>query len=71
MATNTKASVTGVKKVNKHFKEVRVEMKKVHWPTRKEMLVYTYIVLGSIFSVGIFFWILDTGFNALLQLIIR
>ncbi len=69
-AVNSKSNVKGVKKINKHLKDVKVEMKKVHWPNRKEMSVFTGIVLVSIFSVGIFFWFLDTGFGMLLRLII-
>ncbi len=71
MGVPAKKEVKGIQKLNKHFKDVKVEMKKVHWPTRKELLVFTVIVLISIFSVGVFFWFLDTGFNALLRLVIR
>ncbi len=71
MGANAKtSSIKGVKKVNKHLKDVRVEVKKVHWPARKQLIVYTGIVLASIFTVGVFFWILDLGFSALLRLII-
>lgn len=71
MGANTKGSeVKGFNKVKKHLKDVKAEMKKVHWPTRRQLLVFTIIVLLSILTVGIFFWLLDTGFTALLQLII-
>ncbi len=72
MGANAKSSsVKGVKKINKHLKDVKVEMKKVHWPDRKELIVFTGIVLASIFSVGVFFWFLDSGFSALLRIFIR
>lgn len=71
MGVPAKRELKGIQKLNKHFKDVKVEMKKVHWPTRKELLVFTVIVLVSIFFVGVFFWFLDTGFNALLRLVIR
>ncbi|MDO9574816.1 MAG: preprotein translocase subunit SecE [Candidatus Contubernalis sp.] len=70
-AKTTKKDVKGIQKINKHFKDVKVEMRKVHWPTRKELTVFTVIVLISIASVGVFFWFLDTGFNALLRLVIQ
>jgi len=71
VGANTKSSnLKGVKKVNKHLKDVKVEMKKVHWPTRQQLLVFTLIVLFSVFTIGVFFWLLDIGFTALLQLII-
>ena len=70
MGANAKSNAKGVKKINKHLKDVKNELKKVHWPTRRQMSVFTVIVLISIFTVGVFFWILDTGFTALLQMII-
>ncbi|OPL08168.1 MAG: hypothetical protein AVO33_01750 [delta proteobacterium ML8_F1] len=52
----------------KFFKSVMSELKKVSWPTKKELTNYTIVVLfmGFITSVGI--WIFDTGFRALLTL---
>ena len=59
------------KRISKYLHDVRIEMKKVHWPTRREMLLFTGIVLAAVFVVGIFFWGLDNTFIAILQLIIR
>ncbi len=52
----------------KFFKSVMSELKKVSWPTKKELTNYTLVVLfmGFVTSVGI--WIFDTGFRALLTL---
>ena len=60
-----------VKAITKHFKDVRQELKKVHWPNRKELMTYTSIVLTAIVIIGIFFWLLDSGFNELLRLILQ
>ncbi|RJX23952.1 MAG: preprotein translocase subunit SecE [Dethiobacter sp.] len=59
------------KKVQRFLHDIRIELKKVNWPTKREMLVFTSIVISAIIVVGIFFWFLDTGFTALLKLIIR
>jgi preprotein translocase subunit SecE len=48
-----------------------MELKKVHWPSRRELLVYTGIVLVTVLVVSLFFWLMDTAFLALLRLIIR
>jgi len=53
------------------LQEVRGELKKVNWPTRKEFSVFTGIVLSTVVVVGVFFWILDSAFLAILQLVIR
>ncbi|MCI8349389.1 MAG: preprotein translocase subunit SecE [Firmicutes bacterium] len=44
-----------------YFKGVRTEMKKVVWPTKKELVSYTAVVIMTcaIFALG--FWLIDTG----------
>ncbi|MGI6317477.1 MAG: preprotein translocase subunit SecE [Firmicutes bacterium] len=59
-----------VKKVQRFFHDVRIELKKVNWPTRRELLLFTGIVIIVILIIGVFFWILDSGFTAMLRLII-
>jgi preprotein translocase subunit SecE len=56
---------------SKFLHDVRIELKKVHWPTKREFTVFTGIVLVVVLIVGIFFWGLDTVFLAALQLIIK
>ncbi len=57
------AQSNGKKKVGlKEFlKGVKSEMKKVIWPTRKELSAYTMVVVGTcaVFALG--FWLIDTG----------
>jgi preprotein translocase subunit SecE len=59
-----------VKKVQRFFHDVRIELKKVNWPTRRELLLFTGIVIIVILIIGVFFWILDSGLTAILRLII-
>ncbi|NLK52271.1 MAG: preprotein translocase subunit SecE [Syntrophomonadaceae bacterium] len=60
-----------VKGLTKYFKEVRQELKKVHWPNRRELTVYTSMVLTTVLFIGVFFWLLDAGFTELLKLILQ
>lgn len=60
-----------MKRLTKHFKEVRLELKKVHWPNRREISLFTTVVLAAIFFVGLFFWVLDVGFTGVLRLILQ
>lgn len=46
-----------------YFKEVRVEIKKVNWPTRSETIRYTLIVLGISIGVAMFLGSIDFGFT--------
>jgi preprotein translocase subunit SecE len=41
------------------FKESRVEVRKVVWPTRKETVQTTSIVMAMVTAVAIFLWLLD------------
>lgn len=52
------------------FKGVKTEMKKVVWPTRKEVVSYTGIVIMTcaIFALG--FWLIDTGVLAALRAVL-
>ena len=50
-----------------YFKGVRLEMKKVVWPTRKELWQYTGLVLVACAFFALAFWAIDTGFLAILK----
>jgi len=49
------------------LKEVRLEIKKVNWPTNKETVKYTLIVIGISLGVSIFLGSLDFIFTILLN----
>ena len=42
------------------------ELKKVHWPTRSELVVYTTVVIGSVLVVAVLIWIVDSIISQLL-----
>ena len=54
-------------KIKGFLKEVRLEMKKVNWPTRKETVKYTLIVVGLSVVVAAFLGSLDALFQFLLN----
>ncbi len=49
------------------FKEVKLEMKKINWPTRQETLKYTLIVIGVSLGVALFLGGLDFMFSLIIQ----
>ncbi len=49
------------------LKEVRLEIKKVNWPTREETIRYTLIVIGISVAVAIFLGGFDFIFTTLLN----
>ncbi|RKD67544.1 protein translocase subunit secE/sec61 gamma [Sinobaca qinghaiensis] len=61
MAESTKNPV-------KFLKEVGGEMKRVTWPTRKELTKYTIVVIITIIFFVIFFAIVDLGLSELVRI---
>ncbi len=59
-----------VKKRGNYFKGVWAELKKVHWPNRKELFVYTSAVLGIVVLSTVIIWIADVIISAILNTLI-
>lgn len=45
------------------------ELKKVKWPSRKELTSYTLVVLFTVVFATIYFYVLDLGISELLRLV--
>jgi preprotein translocase subunit SecE len=45
------------------LKEVRLELRKVNWPTRHEVVAYTIVVLVTVVVLTSFVFALDLGFS--------
>jgi preprotein translocase subunit SecE len=58
-------------KITNYIKGSIEEMKKVTWPTKKETINYTILVIGVSLAVAIFLGALDYIFEFILQLIIN
>ena len=43
----------------RYFRELRSELKKVVWPTPKQVLKNAVIVAGCVLVVGVFIWLFD------------
>ena len=59
-------------KTCKYFRELRSELKKVVWPTPKQVLKNAVIVLCCVLVIGVFVWLIDyvarVGINFLIDL---
>ena len=45
--------------IRRYFRELRSELKKVTWPTPKQVLKNTLIVLACVLVVGVCIWMFD------------
>ncbi|UQZ33738.1 preprotein translocase subunit SecE [Paenibacillus sp. PK3_47] len=52
------------------FTESWSELKKVRWPSRKELKNYSMIVFGTIVVIAVYFWVLDIIISAVIEAII-
>lgn len=53
------------------FRSSYQEFKKVKWPTRREMVKYTTVVVAACVVLTIFFFLVDMGIAQLVQLITK
>ena len=49
------------------IREVKTELKKVTWPSRKDTLSGTAVVLVAVFIIAIFLGIVDSGLSNLVK----
>ena len=62
-ANTAKKSRNPFKAIAKFFRESKSEMKKVVWPSRKQLTNNTLVVIASVLVIGIFLWVLDVIFQ--------
>ena len=52
------------------FRQVRQEVSKVTWPTRKETMLTTTMVFAMVVMASIFFLLVDLGLSKLISLVL-
>lgn len=68
MAENNVAAKKGG--IGKFFRETKAELKKVSWPSKKQLIHNTLIILAFIIIVAIILSALDMGFGALFDFVL-
>ena len=59
-----------VGRVRRFLKEARAELRKVTWPTPKEALASTSVVVVVVIIVSIFLGIVDLGLTRIVRLVL-
>ena len=57
-------------KAKKSSKASLNELKKVHWPTKKEFITYTNVVLVTVVVIAALIWIVDSIVGGIFGLLI-
>ncbi|MGI6119390.1 MAG: preprotein translocase subunit SecE [Desulfosporosinus sp.] len=52
-----------VDKAAEYFSGALSELKKVHWPNRRQLIAYTGVVFFAVAIVSIMMWIVDSGLS--------
>ena len=58
------------KRIGRYFKNMWHELKKVTWPTKKDVLNYSLVVFAFMVVMGIIIGVIDLGSGALVDLIV-
>jgi preprotein translocase subunit SecE len=53
-------------KAAEYFSGVLSELKKVHWPSRRQLFTYTGVVFFAVAIVSVLMWIVDSGLSVAL-----
>ena len=68
------SDMTNVKKVNAvslFLREVKVELKKVTWPTKKQLIAYTVVVFLTVFMIATLIWVIDSFFSVAFRWLLK
>ncbi len=60
-----------IEQTKSFFRGVVNELKKVHWPTRKETIIYTSVVLVSVVFVAMLIWVFDIILGSAMGMLIK
>jgi preprotein translocase subunit SecE len=58
-------------KVTEFLHQVKAELQKVTWPTRKETYGSTVVVIVLVLMVAVFLWVVDTGLSAMIKALLN
>ncbi len=67
----TKQDKNYLNKALQFLREVKVELKKVTWPTRKQTLGSTLVVIILVMIIALFLGIVDIGLSSLVRVFIQ
>lgn len=57
--------------IAKYFRDLKGEFKKIVWPSKKQIINNTIVVIVAIVVCGVFIWAMDLGLSALMDLFLK
>ncbi len=68
---NSNSQAVKKKSGKNYFKGVVTELKKVIWPTKKELINYVTVVVIFCLIASLFIWVADFGFRNLIRVLLK
>lgn len=56
--------------IKKFYRETKAELKKVSWPSKKDVFRHTQVVIASIIFIGLALWLVDLAFGSIVNILI-
>ncbi|MGB9716684.1 MAG: preprotein translocase subunit SecE [Thermodesulfovibrionales bacterium] len=60
-----------INKIKEFFREVKIELKKVVFPSRDELIGSTWVVIITVIIISLFLGVVDLGLTKLVGLALR
>jgi preprotein translocase subunit SecE len=60
-----------VEKIKEFFREVKIEIKKVVYPSREELMGSTWVVILTAIVISVFLGIVDLGLSKIVKVALR
>ena len=60
-----------VSKAAQFLREVKVELKKVTWPSRKQTIGSTVVVIALVMLISLFLGVVDMGISSLIRIVLQ
>lgn len=60
-----------ISKVTEFLQQVKAELQKVTWPTRKETYGSTTVVIMLVLMVAVFLWIVDSALSTMIKTLLN
>lgn len=58
-------------RVKRFFRGAVNELKKVHWPSRQQLVAFTVVVIVSVLIMTALIWVVDSGLTQLVKLVLK
>ena len=70
MAVASGEKLNFITRIKRSFRNMYQEMKKVHWPSKRDLSVYTFVVICVSLIIAFIIYLMDLGIGAVMDLIL-